>query len=145
MALTPLNFNVVVFAIHYTSLTLPCFSCDKYWHCQDGFADLKTCGNGLGFLDTDDTFTLEQCAELHLVECGARTEIEPPISTDHCPRLYGTFPDEQDCGVFWKCQDGKPNKYNCPPGLAYDQVKLPKMLSLSDISLPPGVPRMSLG
>merc|ERR1712203_1349695 len=97
-------------------------SCDKYWHCQDGFADLKTCGNGLGFLDTDDTFTLEQCAELHLVDCGARTEIEPPISTDHCPRLYGTFPDEVDCGVFWKCQDGKPNKYNCPPGLAYDSV-----------------------
>merc|ERR1712203_673764 len=84
-------------------------SCDKYWHCQDGFADLKTCGNGLGFLDTDDTFTLEQCAELHLVDCGARTEIEPPISTDHCPRLYGTFPDDVDCGVFWKCQDGKPN------------------------------------
>jgi len=97
-------------------------SCDKYWHCRDGIAELKTCGNGLGFLDTDDTFTLEQCAELHLVECGDRTEVEPPISTDHCPRLYGTFPDPLDCGVFWKCQDGKPNKYNCPPGLAYDQV-----------------------
>ena len=39
-----------------------------------------------------------------------------------CFRLYGTFPDEVDCGVFWKCQDGKPNKYNCPPGLAYDSV-----------------------
>ena len=37
-------------------------------------------------------------------------------------RLYGTFPDDVDCGVFWKCQDGKPNKYNCPPGLAYDSV-----------------------
>jgi len=97
-------------------------SCDKYWHCEDGFAELKTCGNGLGFLDTDDTFTLEQCAELHLVECGDRTEIEPPISTAHCPRLYGTFADPEDCGIFWKCQDGKPNKYNCPPGLAYDQV-----------------------
>merc|ERR1712106_1245511 len=45
------------------------YSCDKYWHCEDGYADLKTCGNGLGFLDTDDSFTLEQCAELHLVEC----------------------------------------------------------------------------
>ena len=39
-------------------------------------------------------------------------------------RLYGTFPDDVDCGVFWKCQDGKPNKYNCPPGLAYDSVIL---------------------
>ena len=27
-------------------------------------------GNGLGFIDTDPTYTLEQCAELHLVECG---------------------------------------------------------------------------
>jgi len=97
-------------------------SCDKYWSCQDGLAELRLCGNGLAFMDTDDTFTLEQCAELHLVECGERTEIEPPISTQHCPRLYGTFPDEADCGLFWKCQDGKPSKYNCPPGLAYDQV-----------------------
>jgi len=72
-------------------------------------------------MDTDDTFTLEQCAEIHLVECGERTEIEPPISTTNCPRLYGTFADEEDCGVFWKCQDGKSNRYDCPPGLAYDQ------------------------
>ena len=35
------------------SLENSIFSCDKYWHCQDGYADLKTCGNGLGFLDTD--------------------------------------------------------------------------------------------
>jgi hypothetical protein len=97
-------------------------SCDKYWRCDDGFAELRTCGNGLGFLDNDYTFTLEQCAELHLVECGDRNEIEPPISTDNCPRLFGTFPDPVDCGVFWKCQDGKSNRYNCPPGLAYDKV-----------------------
>lgn len=98
------------------------YSCDKYWHCQDGQAEERLCGNGLGFLDTDPTFTLEQCAELHLVECGERTELEPPISTPNCPRLYGTFADPADCGVFWKCQDGKANRYNCPPGLAYDQV-----------------------
>ena len=79
-------------------------SCDKYWHCQDGAAELRTCGNGLAFMDTDDTFTLEQCAEVHLVECGERTELEPPISTPNCPRLYGTFADPEDCGVFWKCQ-----------------------------------------
>jgi len=96
-------------------------SCDKYWHCKEGIAELKTCGNGLGFMDTDDTFTLEQCAELHLVECGERTEIEPPISTRHCPRLYGTYADDEDCGIFWVCQDGKANRYECPPGLAYDK------------------------
>jgi len=96
-------------------------SCDKYWHCQDGIAELKTCGNGLGFLDTDESFTLEQCAELPLVDCGARTELEPPISTTHCPRLFGTFADEEDCGIFWVCMDGKANRYECPPGLAYDK------------------------
>jgi hypothetical protein len=56
------------------------------------------------------------------VECGPRTEIEPPIATRNCPRLYGTFPDPESCSVFWKCFDGKANRYECPPGLAYDAV-----------------------
>jgi len=104
------------------TVTFPCFSCDKYWSCEDGLAELRTCGNGLAFIDTDESYKLEQCNELHLVDCGARTEIEPPISTNNCPRLYGTFPDPEDCGVFWNCQDGKANRYECPPGLAFDQV-----------------------
>ena len=29
-------------------------SCDKYWACDDGVAELRTCGNGLAFLDTDE-------------------------------------------------------------------------------------------
>jgi len=98
-------------------------SCDKYWYCQDGVKELKTCGNGLGFLDTDETFTLEQCAELHLVECGARTQLEPAISTTNCPRLYGTFADLKSCSVFYKCINGKANRYECPPGLAYDKIE----------------------
>ena len=55
------------------------------------------------------------------MECGERTEIEPPISTSNCPRLYGTYADPEDCGVFWNCQDGKGNRYECPPGLAFSQ------------------------
>ena len=39
-------------------------------------------------------YKLEQCEELHLVECGERTELEPAISTPHCPRAWGTFEDE---------------------------------------------------
>lgn len=50
-----------------------------------------------------------------------RTELEPAISTTNCPRLYGTFADETSCSVFWKCLDGRANRYECPPGLAYDQ------------------------
>jgi len=98
-------------------------SCDKYWHCQDRVRELKTCGNGLGFLDNDETFTLEQCAELHLVECGSRTELEPAISTTNCPRLFGTFADSESCSVFYKCINGKANRYECPPGLAYDKIE----------------------
>merc|ERR1719220_1378233 len=97
------------------------YSCDKYWACNDGEAEQRTCGNGLGFLDTDETFTLEQCAELHLVGCGERTELEPAISSPHCPRAWGTYEDQEDCSVFWVCQAGKANKYSCPPGLAYDK------------------------
>jgi len=96
-------------------------SCDKYWHCQDGYAELRTCGNGLAFVDDDDTFTKESCEEIPLVQCGERTKLEPPISTRNCPRLFGTFPDPEDCGVFWMCRDGKSNRHDCPPGLAYDQ------------------------
>merc|ERR1712054_683494 len=100
------------------------YSCDKYWFCEDGIAELRTCGNGLAFIDTDESYKLEQCNELHLVDCGARTELEPPISTPNCPRLYGTYADPEDCGVFWNCQDGKANRYECPPGLAFDQVTM---------------------
>lgn len=102
-------------------------SCDKYWHCEDGFAELKTCGNGLAFVDegikTDEpTYSLEQCNEYHLVECGERTELEPAISAPNCPRLFGTYADQEDCGVFWKCDNGISDRYNCGPGLAYDTV-----------------------
>merc|ERR1712079_214134 len=30
------------------------FSCDKYWACDEGVAELRTCGNGLAFIDTDE-------------------------------------------------------------------------------------------
>jgi len=29
------------------------YSCDKYWKCLEGEAELKLCGNGLGFDDVD--------------------------------------------------------------------------------------------
>ena len=28
-------------------------SCDKYWACDDGETELRTCGNGLAYDDTD--------------------------------------------------------------------------------------------
>ena len=96
------------------------YSCDKYWHCQSGSSKLKLCGNGLVFDDIDPTYTSENCDYMHNVECGNRTEIEPAISAPNCPRLYGTFPDPDDCTGFFNCRDGLSNRYSCAPGLAFD-------------------------
>lgn len=96
-------------------------SCDKYWKCENNEADLKTCGNGLAFDSSDPKFLTENCDYLHNVDCGARSELEPPITSANCPRLYGIFPDEERCDVFWSCWNGDSNKYSCAPGLAYDR------------------------
>lgn len=45
---------------------------------------------------------------------------EPPISTPNCPRLYGIFAHPTNCRVFYSCWNGDGSKYECPPGLAYD-------------------------
>ncbi|XP_013789079.1 protein obstructor-E-like [Limulus polyphemus] len=92
--------------------------CDRYWSCDNGTATQKLCGNGLVF-DPFDKLT-ENCAYAYTVNCGDRTELEPPISTPHCPRLYGVFGDEKDCKVFYSCWNGEGSRYECPPGLAYD-------------------------
>lgn len=50
-------------------------SCDKYWKCDNNVAELKTCGNGLAFDDTDPKYLKENCDYLHNVDCGARTQL----------------------------------------------------------------------
>ncbi|KAF0773754.1 protein obstructor-E isoform X1 [Aphis craccivora] len=96
-------------------------SCDKYWKCDNNVAELKTCGNGLAFDDTDPKYLKENCDYLHNVDCGARSQLEPAISTPHCPRLYGIFPDDVKCDTFWNCWGGEASRYQCSPGLAYDR------------------------
>lgn len=93
-------------------------SCDKYYACENGTATLKLCGNGLMFDDADPR--RENCAYPFSVDCGERTEVEAPISTPHCPRLYGLFPDTANCRVFYSCWNGEASRYECPAGLAYD-------------------------
>ena len=57
-------------------------------------------------------YELEQCEEEWRVDCGQRTKLEPAIASPHCPKAWGTFADEEnECGVFWKCQDGKANRW----------------------------------
>lgn len=56
--------------------------CDKYWKCENGRAELKLCGNGLAFDDTDLKNNRENCDYLYNIECGDRTDISqsPPPS-----------------------------------------------------------------
>lgn len=75
----------------------------------------------MAFDASDPKYLTENCDYLHNVECGERSQLEPPISTPHCPRLYGIFPDEGKCDVFWNCWSGEPSRYQCSPGLAYDR------------------------
>ena len=98
-------------------------SCDRFWECKEGIASLETCGNGLAFSDIDPTYTTNNCLEIYNVECGARTELEPPISAPNCPRLYGTFDDPEDCTAFYNCRDGHADRFSCAPGLAFDPEK----------------------
>ncbi|XP_068224677.1 uncharacterized protein Gasp isoform X3 [Palaemon carinicauda] len=96
-------------------------SCDKYYSCEAGVATLKTCGNGLAFDNSDSEYLRENCDYSHNVDCSTRPQLEPAISTPHCPNLYGIFPDPDDCAVFWSCWDGEASRYACAPGLAYDR------------------------
>ena len=96
-------------------------SCDKYWKCDNGAAELKTCGNGLAFDASDSKFLTENCDYLHNVDCGDRTDLEAPIAAPHCSRLYGVFADEAKCDVFYNCWNGEASRYQCSPGLAYDR------------------------
>ncbi|XP_076352064.1 protein obstructor-E-like [Tachypleus tridentatus] len=93
-------------------------SCDRYWACENGTSTLKLCGNGLVFDDSDKL--QENCAYPFSVDCGERRELEPPISTPNCPRLYGLFDDSSNCRVFYSCWNGEASRFECPPGLAYD-------------------------
>ena len=34
--------------------------------------------------------------------------------------MNGVFPDEERCDVFWSCWGGEASRYQCAPGLAYD-------------------------
>lgn len=95
-------------------------SCDKYWKCEEAQASLKLCGNGLIFDATD--LKRESCNYPFAADCGDRTELEPPQGTEFCPRLYGIFADEADCRIFWSCWGGEGKRYECSPGLAFDET-----------------------
>lgn len=69
---------------------------------------------------SNQTFTLNSRFFYWSISLKLLTHTEPPISTPNCPRLYGIFAHPTNCRVFYSCWNGDGSKYECPPGLAYD-------------------------
>merc|ERR1711892_1124588 len=57
------------------------YSCDKYWSCEDGLAELRTCGNGLAFIDTDESYKLEHSLILKTAASSGTVKMEKPTDT----------------------------------------------------------------
>lgn len=51
---------------------------------------------------------------------------EPPQSTRDCPRSYGYFKlgDAKNCGNFMNCVQGRGFNFECPLGLAFNELTL---------------------
>lgn len=49
---------------------------------------------------------------------------EPPQSTDDCPHQFGYFKvgDQNNCGQFKNCVDGRGFIFDCPEGLAWNSA-----------------------
>jgi len=97
--------------------------CDKYYECSNNAAEEKLCPDGLVF----DLYSsnLIPCDHQFIVDCGNRTELQPPQPKGPCPRLNGFYrhPDESICHQFYTCTDGLGVKMNCPTGLHFDEIK----------------------
>ena len=50
-------------------------SCDKYWKCDNGVSELKTCGNGLAFDATDSKYLTENCKFLQQLAAAEKLSI----------------------------------------------------------------------
>lgn len=96
--------------------------CDKYYDCNDGVAKERLCPDGLVF---DSTIRrLNKCDQPFNVDCGDRTELQPPRGTnDYCPRKNGFFahPDPSICDVFYQCVDGEYVENKCSGELQFDE------------------------
>jgi len=95
--------------------------CDKYWECSDGVAKAKLCPDGLVF---DQLIRkVNKCDPPFNVDCGDRTELQPPKSNKFCPRKNGFFahPDFTICDIFYNCIDGDALEQKCTVGLHFDE------------------------
>merc|ERR1711936_1007150 len=123
------------------------FSCDKYWKCIDGRAELKLCGNGLAFADPDDCTAFYNCMDgfsnRHMCAPGLAFDREDRVCkwADQvqeckkqkeeagegefvCPQKYtvGIFTKHAsptDCRQYFVCISGTAREYGCPLGTVF--------------------------
>lgn len=82
--------------------------CDKYYDCVNGTATPTLCPDGLVFDKNITRFF--KCDHPFKVNCGNRTELQPPQRTsEYCPRRNGVFNhlDKTVCDGFITCDEGK--------------------------------------
>ncbi|GFT90978.1 protein obstructor-E [Nephila pilipes] len=95
-------------------------NCDMYYKCENGTVREGICPDGLVFDDKQPPDVLK-CDLPFDVDCSYRAALQPPQSTEHCPRMYGLYAHETDCTRFWQCVEGHPFAFYCPEGLAYNE------------------------
>ncbi|XP_026462522.1 protein obstructor-E-like [Ctenocephalides felis] len=100
--------------------------CDLYYKCTSGnpVGEPKLCPDGLVFSDRSTSY--ERCDLPDNVDCGDRLELQPPQSTDLCPRQNGMFrvDSPEACDRFVQCVNGHVIvTHKCPPGLIYDDER----------------------
>lgn len=97
--------------------------CDKYYVCAKGKAKERLCPDGLVF---DDKTRLDvKCDRTFNVECGNRTELQPPNGTsEKCPRKNGVYahPNPSICDIYYNCIEDDPVEMRCIPGLHFDKI-----------------------
>ncbi|XP_055389605.1 protein obstructor-E [Condylostylus longicornis] len=95
--------------------------CDKYYECKDGVAHEKLCPDGLVF--DESIRKVNKCDQPFNIDCGDRTELQPPKSNALCPRRNGFFahPDATVCNIFYNCIDGDAIENKCTAGLHFDE------------------------
>lgn len=95
--------------------------CDKFYECNDGVATEKLCPDGLVF---DPLIRkINKCDQPFNVDCGDRTELQPPKPNKLCPRRNGFFahPEPNVCNIFYNCIEGDATEITCTAGLHFDE------------------------
>uniref|UniRef100_A0A4Q8K3F7 U72-Liphistoxin-Lth1a_1 n=1 Tax=Liphistius thaleban TaxID=1905330 RepID=A0A4Q8K3F7_9ARAC len=95
-------------------------NCDMYYQCVNGTRLEGICPDGLIFDDRGPPHYV-RCDYPFGIDCSSRPSLQPPLSSEHCPRLWGLYPHETDCNRFWSCVEGHAHAFFCPEGLAYNE------------------------